>query len=131
MEMRSAQADDFDAILAVINDAALACRGAIPPDCWHEPYMSGNELKSEPESHVVFSVLVFEGRVHAVMGIQDERYVALVRHAYTAAASQGRGFGTALLHQLESVVQKPLLFGTWTFTGHPPFERILRHCVKF
>ncbi len=111
--MRDAQADDFDAILAVINDAAQAYRGVIPSGCHHEPYMSAEELKSELESHVAFSVLEDEGRIVAVMGIQDKADVALVRHAYTVTESQGRGFGTQLLHHLESLTAKPMLIGTW------------------
>ena len=31
---------DFDAIYAIINDAAQAYRGVIPADRWHDPYMS-------------------------------------------------------------------------------------------
>ena len=31
---------DFDAIHAIINDAAQAYAGVIPADCWHVPYMS-------------------------------------------------------------------------------------------
>lgn len=75
--------------------------------------MSTDELKSELESHVVFSVLEDEGHIVAVMGIQDKGDVSLVRHAYTATESQGRGFGKQLLHHLESLTAKPMLIGTW------------------
>jgi hypothetical protein len=34
MRIRESVADDFEAILAVINDTAQAYRGAIPADCW-------------------------------------------------------------------------------------------------
>ena len=37
--------DDFDEIYEIINDAAIAYKGIIPDDCWHEPYMSKDELK--------------------------------------------------------------------------------------
>ena len=34
-------------ILAIVNLAAEAYRGVIPPDRWHEPYMSEPELIEE------------------------------------------------------------------------------------
>jgi len=34
-------------ILYVINDAAVKYKGEIPDDCWHEPYMSEQELIDE------------------------------------------------------------------------------------
>lgn len=113
MEIRKAREDDFLAILAVINNAAVAYRGVIPSDCWREPYMTAAELKREITSNVVFWVVEAEGRLLAVMGIQDKNDVALVRHAYTATESQGRGFGTKLLHHLESLAAQPMLIGTW------------------
>ena len=45
---------DFDTIHAIINDAAEAYRGVIPADCWHEPYMPKEYLRSEIESGVRF-----------------------------------------------------------------------------
>jgi len=36
--------ENFDEVLAVINDAATAYKGIIPADCWHEPYMSAVDL---------------------------------------------------------------------------------------
>ena len=113
MEIRRAQPDDFEGILAVINDAAEAYRGVIPSDCWHDPYMSAEDLKIEIEKNVVFWVLEDQGCLLSVMGIQDKDDVALVRHAYTVTESQGRGFGTRLLRHLESLTAKPMLIGTW------------------
>ncbi len=113
MEIRDARDDDFLAILAVVNNAAQAYRGVIPSDRWHEPYMSAAEMKSEIEDHVIFWVVEAEGRLLAVMGIQDKNDVALVRHAYTVTESQGQGFGRKLLHHLESLTAKPMLIGTW------------------
>ncbi len=113
MEIRNARDDDFLAILAVVNNAAQAYRGVIPSDRWHEPYMSAAEMKSEIEDHVTFWVVEAEGRLLAVMGIQDKNDVALVRHAYTVTESQGQGFGRKLLHHLESLTAKPMLIGTW------------------
>jgi GNAT superfamily N-acetyltransferase len=47
------------------------------------------------------------------MGIQDRGDVALVRHAYTLPAFQGKGIGTALLRHVLTLTDKPVLIGTW------------------
>ena len=109
---RSVEAD-FAAIWAIINDAARAYRGVIPADRWHEPYMSADELKTEIAGGVVFWVAEEEGRLYGLMGIQDKGDVALVRHAYVAPATQRSGVGTKLLRHVESLVDKPILIGTW------------------
>ena len=44
--------NDIPNILSVINDAALKYKGIIPDDCWHEPYMSEQELMNEFNSDV-------------------------------------------------------------------------------
>ena len=33
--IRDYQEEDFDEVLAIINDAATAYKGVIPADCWH------------------------------------------------------------------------------------------------
>jgi N-acetylglutamate synthase-like GNAT family acetyltransferase len=104
---------DLPDVLAIINDAAVAYRGAIPADRWHEPYMSSAELASEIAAGVAFRVVEQDGCVVAVMGIQDRGDVVLVRHAYVSPSVQRGGLGTALLRQLEGVVDKPILIGTW------------------
>ena len=38
---------DTSKILYIINDASLRYKGLIPDDCWHEPYMSKQELIDE------------------------------------------------------------------------------------
>ena len=113
IEIRRAVEGDFDAILAIVNDAARAYRGVIPADRWHEPYMSGDELSSEIAKGVVFWIAEDDGRVAGVMGIQDKRDVALVRHAYVAPATQRSGVGTRLLRHVEGLSDKPFLIGTW------------------
>ena len=47
MLIRQSREADFEAMLAIINDAALAYRGVIPDDRWHDPYMSADELGRE------------------------------------------------------------------------------------
>jgi len=104
---------DFPAMLAIINDAARAYRGVIPTDRWHEPYMSADELAKEIADGVVFWVAEQEGRLSAVMGIQDKGDVALVRHAYVASTTQRIGVGTTMLRHVEKLTDKPILIGTW------------------
>lgn len=113
MTIRTSTDADFPAILAIVNEAAYAYRGVIPADRWHEPYMSSDELAREIADGVVFWVAADEGRVVAVMGIQDKRDVALVRHAYVASSIQRSGLGTRLLRHVEALVDKPILIGTW------------------
>jgi N-acetylglutamate synthase-like GNAT family acetyltransferase len=109
---RSVEAD-FPAMLAIVNDAARAYRGVIPADRWHEPYMSAKQLQTEITDGVVFWVAEDEGRLSGVMGIQDKGDVALVRHAYVATTTQRSGVGTKLLRHIESLVDTPILIGTW------------------
>jgi GNAT superfamily N-acetyltransferase len=112
MLIRLSGAADFDGMLRIINDAALAYRGVIPDDHWHEPYMSADELRKEVAEGVVFWVAE-EDQLVGVMGIQDRDDVALVRHAYVAPGMQRSGVGTSLLRHVEGLTDKPLLIGTW------------------
>jgi len=114
MLIRKSNSDDFDAILAIVNDAAQAYRGVIPEDRWHEPYMPAEELRSEIADGVVFWVVEHEGELVGVMGLQDKGDVALVRHAYVGTMHQREGIGTSLLQHVEGLTDKPILIGTWT-----------------
>jgi len=103
----------FDEICEVINDAASAYRGVIAPDCWKEPYMSREELRDEIEEGVVFWGFYDSARLSGVMGLQHVGDVALIRHAYTRAATQSQGIGGALLAHLRARTDRPMLVGTW------------------
>jgi N-acetylglutamate synthase-like GNAT family acetyltransferase len=113
MRIRKSVANDLEAVLAIINDAAQAYRGVIPSDRWHEPYMSADELAKEIASGVIFWMAEDNGQLLGVMGIQDKEDVALVRHAYTATTVQRKGIGTKLLRHVEALADKPILIGTW------------------
>src|SRR4051812_39304000 len=113
MAIRQSQPADSDAILAIINEAAVAYRGVIPSDRWHDPYMPASELASEIAAGVAFWVLEEDGVVLGVMGIQDKDDVALVRHAYVSSKAQRGGVGTRLLKHIEALESKPILIGTW------------------
>jgi hypothetical protein len=77
-------------VFEVVNAAAVAYKGVIPADRWHEPYMSRAELESEIADGVVIWVGEEGNRIVGVMGIQDRVEVSLVRHAYTLPAFQGQ-----------------------------------------
>jgi N-acetylglutamate synthase-like GNAT family acetyltransferase len=111
--IRKAVQADFTAILGVINDAAQAYRGVIPPDRWHDPYMPADELSKEIAAGIVFWVAEHERLVSGVMGIQDKADVALVRHAYVSPGAQRNGVGSALLRHVSDLSEKPILIGTW------------------
>jgi N-acetylglutamate synthase-like GNAT family acetyltransferase len=75
--------------------------------------MPMEELEGEIAAGVQFWVAAEDGRVLAVMGIQDKGDVALVRHAYTSTTAQRKGLGTQLLKHVENLTGKPVLIGTW------------------
>ena len=104
---------DIAVIDSIINEAAERYRGAIPADCWHEPYMSRAELESELARGVVFWGWEEDGRLIGVMGVQKVLDATLIRHAYVRTNQQGRGIGGGLLTALKDQVTGPLLIGTW------------------
>jgi len=100
-------------MLAIVNAAAQAYRGVIPADRWREPYMPSEELEKEIADGVIFWVAEEDGRLLAVMGIQDKGEVALIRHAYVTPGVQRTGVGTSLLRHVQGLTGKPVLIGTW------------------
>ena len=104
---------DVETILAIVNEAAVAYRGAIPADRWHEPYMSEAQLRSEIAAGVRFSGWEDSGHLAGVMGIQRVKDATLIRHAYVRPHYQRGGVGSALMNELVSRVPGRLLVGTW------------------
>lgn len=113
LHIRPCFRDERDAILAIINAAAEIYRDTIPPDRWHEPYMSLEELEAEIAGGVEFWGYDPDGQLTGVMGIQAVQDVDLIRHAYVLPGQQGRGVGSALLRHLRSRSQRQMLVGTW------------------
>ena len=104
----------FQAILTVVNEAAVAYKGKIPADRWKEPYMSTEEMQEEIESGVQFYGYVENNNLIAVMGIQTVNDVTLIRHAYTLTSHQRKGMGEKLLKHLLILAQtERILVGTW------------------
>jgi GNAT superfamily N-acetyltransferase len=111
--MRDCVGEDFPAMLAIINAAAAAYRGVIPPDCWHEPYMPSEELRAEIAAGVAFLGYVADGALRGVMGLQRVRDVDLIRHAYVLPEDQRSGIGSMLLRHLRLQSKRRMLVGTW------------------
>ncbi|MBT3552511.1 MAG: GNAT family N-acetyltransferase [Rhodospirillaceae bacterium] len=112
---------DFGAIYAIINDAAIAYKGVIPADRWHDPYMPEGELAAEITAGVEFRGAVASDQLAGVMGLQnmdanpgwDGRPVSLIRHAYVLTRFQRRGLGGEILRNIMALSERPLLVGTW------------------
>ena len=88
---------DISNILYVINEASLKYKGVIPDNCWHEPYMSEQELINEFNNKVHMFGYHKNNKLIGVIGVQEVKDVILIRHAYTLSSYQGKGVGSALL----------------------------------
>ena len=105
---------DTSKIIYIINDASLRYKGVIPNDCWHEPYMSKQELINEFNEGVRMYGYHNNSELIGVIGIQEVKDVTLIRHAYTLTSYQNKGAGSALLKYLLKKNQNSrLLVGTW------------------
>ena len=105
---------DTSKILDIINDASLRYKGIIPDNCWHEPYMSEQELIDEFSDGVRIYGYNHNNELIGVIGIQEVKDVVLIRHAYTLSSYQGKGAGSALLeYLLKKNLNSRLLVGTW------------------
>ena len=118
MPVRDCQDTDFEAIYAIVNDAALAYKGIIPPDRWKEPYMSREELRKELDDGVRFVGWEEDSKLIGVMGFQDVRDVSLIRHAYEVLTqARNMGYGSKLMTHILGRLEKPVLAGTWAAAG--------------
>jgi len=112
--IRVCRDDERGAILNIINVAAMAYRGVIPDDRWHDPYMSLREFNRAIEAGVAFWGFERDHALIGVMGIQPVRDVDLIRHAYVLPGSQRNGVGAALISHLRTLSQRRMLVGTWS-----------------
>jgi GNAT superfamily N-acetyltransferase len=104
---------DLSRVYDIINDAATAYRGAIPDDCWHEPYMPMDELQREAAA-MTFYGLDEDSRLVGIVGYQPVRDVTLLRHLYVETGRQRDGVGSALLRHVIGLTDTPrLLVGMW------------------
>ena len=111
--IRQCRPGDFERIYLIINEAARAYDGAIPADCYPNPYMPREELEGEMRQMSFFG-WEEEGELVGVMGFQPIKDVTLIRHAYVIPDRQKRGIGSKLLDHLKKLVNtRRLLVGTW------------------
>jgi GNAT superfamily N-acetyltransferase len=104
---------DLATVLAIVNDAAVAYRGVIPPDRWHDPYMRESELRAEIAAGVEFWGLDTDEGLIGIMGVQPVRDVDLIRHAYVRPDKQRYGVGAELIEHLRRRSTRRMLVGTW------------------
>lgn len=104
---------DFSTLLTLINVAAEAYRGVIPFNCWREPYMPASELEYEMSEGIEFSGFEMDNTLVGIMGLQEVKDVALIRHAYVSPSVQRQGIGSSLLANCCELTERPLLVGTW------------------
>ena len=121
--IRPCEIDDFESMYEIVNDAAVAYKGVIPADRWHEPYMDREELQHEIDASVRFWGYEEDGDLMGVMGIQDvqdvgdTKGVTLIRHAYVRTTQRRKGIGGKLLSHLLTLSDRPILIGTWAAAG--------------
>ena len=111
--IRQCTEQDFDTICAIVNDAAMAYKGVIPANHWHEPFMSKVELQAGTGCGVVFWGLDLEGTLVGVMSVQSIQDVNLIRHAYVRPSHQRQGIGGQLLRFMLNRTTAPTLISTW------------------
>ncbi|MBA7628347.1 hypothetical protein ES703_35828 [subsurface metagenome] len=111
--IRTCQSGDAKRMYFIINEAARAYQGVIPADCYHQPYMSMDELEREMKQMTFFGWGV-NGELVGVTGFQSVKDVTLIRHAYVLPQWQKQGIGSRLLNHLKGLVTTSrLLVGTW------------------
>ena len=112
--IRTCGSEDAEEIHVIINEAARAYKGVIPPDRYHEPYMPMDELREEMQRMTFFG-WEENRRLVGVMGFQPIEDVTLIRHAYVLPDYQRQGLGSKLLDHLKTLTTSPrLLVGTWS-----------------
>ena len=115
--IRPCTASDVPDIFTIVNDAARAYQGVIPPDRWHEPYMSFEELREEISRGVEFWGYEANRQLVGIMGMQPVQDVTLIRHAYVKTAMRNHGVGGQLLNHLLERIEGKILVGTWQAAG--------------
>jgi len=107
------QSRDAPRIHFIINEAAKAYDGVIPADCYHQPYMTMEELQREMKRMTFFGWEVNRELV-GIMGFEPIKDVTLIRHAYVLPRWQRQGIASKLLAHLKGLVTTSrLMVGTW------------------
>jgi GNAT superfamily N-acetyltransferase len=111
--IRQCQLQDTERMYFIINEAARAYEGAIPADCYPQPYMPMSELEEELK-RVTFYGWEADGELVGIMGLEPIKDTTLIRHAYVLPEWQRQGISSKLLDYMEGLVNTHrLLVGTW------------------
>ena len=111
--IRQCHPQDINRIYFIINEAAKAYEGAIPTDCYHQPYMPMDELEQEMK-RITFFGWEINGELVGVTGFELIKDVTLIRPSYVLPQWQKQGIGSKLLNHLKGLVTTSrLLVGTW------------------
>ena len=111
--LRKCYPEDTGKIYQIINEAAKAYEGAIPDDCYRQPYMPADELQREM-ARVIFYGWEEDGELVGIMGLEAIKDTTLIRHAYVLPQWQKQGIASRLLEHLKGLTETPqLLVGTW------------------
>ncbi|MGD9393393.1 MAG: GNAT family N-acetyltransferase [Dehalococcoidia bacterium] len=111
--IRQCQPPDTERLYFIINEAARAYEGAIPDDCYPQPYMPMSELEAEMR-RVTFYGWQLDGELVGVMGLEPIKDTTLIRHAYVLPRWQRQGISTRLLEYIKPLVKtRRLMVGTW------------------
>ena len=111
---KTCQSRDTPRIYFIINEAAKAYEGVIPADCYHQPYMTMEELKREMNRMTFFGWEAKDGEMVGIMGFEPIKDVTLIRHAYVLPRWQRQGIASKLLEHLKGLATTShLLVGTW------------------
>ena len=111
--LRQCHTEDAVRLYQIINEAAKAYEGAIPDDCYHQPYMPADELEREM-ARVIFYGWEVDGELVGMMGLEPIKDTTIIRHAYVLPQWQHQGIASRLLEHLKGLTVTPqLLVGTW------------------
>ncbi len=104
--IRQCQPADKNRLYFIINEAAKAYKDKIPPDRYHEPYMSMKELEREMK-RITFYGWEEGGELIGLMGIERVNDVTLIRHTYVLPRWQRQGIASKLLAYSKGLVTTP------------------------
>ena len=111
--IRQCRPQDTERLYFIINEAARAYEGAIPDDCYPQPYMPVSELEAELK-RVTFYGWEADGELVGIMGVEPIKDTTLIRHAYVVPRWQRQGISSRLLEYILPLVNtRRLLVGTW------------------
>ena len=112
--IRKCQPDDTYQVYLIIDEAARAYDGKIPTDCYHQPYMSLEELEREFERIVFYGWEAAHGELVGIMGFEPVKDVTLIRHTYILPQWQKKNIASKLLDYIKRMVTTSrILVGTW------------------